>query len=174
MTDASEQGRGAKEVSPVAEAIRAEVVKLATEGDVKEDGALTPEVLLRIMRAAKHGRELLMALTASPNNLSAMVRRPGGTSPFFMGNPDDDDVPNYIPMAPAPPSENFGMVALREIVSALKSKGSGKSATELVEALAVAREKGLVDVAKELEGQLMGKKEEPAPAIPAVKEGAEA
>ena len=40
---------------PMAEAIRAEIIKIATEGDSKQDGTLTADVLLRIVRVAKTG-----------------------------------------------------------------------------------------------------------------------
>jgi hypothetical protein len=147
------------EIPPLAEALRAEILKLAS------DGALSEEVLLRIMRVAKTGRDLLMSLNASPSNLANMLRRP--KSPFAipvlgedMGMGDlGDSVNGPMPFAPSPIAENFGMTALREIIAAMKNQNGGNSPSRLVEALAIAREKGLDDVAKELEMQLgVGKK----------------
>jgi len=60
-----------------------------------------------------------------------------------------------VPFAPAPFQENFGMTAIREIISAAKNlNGNGPTPARLVEALAIAKEKGLDDVARELEAQL--------------------
>jgi hypothetical protein len=61
--------------------------------------------------------------------------------------------------ATAPMSENFGMTAMREIIAAAKNfNGNGTSPARLVEAIAIANEKGLDDVARELEEQLGIKK----------------
>lgn len=147
---------------PLAEALRTEIVKLATEGDEKTGGALTADVLLRIMRIAKTGRELLVSLDASPSNLANMVRRPKPAYFPLAGGAEDDDLGDISPVAPyatAPANENFGMTALRELIAVAKNQlNGGTSPAKLVEALAIAREKGLDDVARELERQLeMGK-----------------
>lgn len=140
------------EKPPLAEALRAEILKLASDGELSED------TLLRIMRVAKTGRDLLMSLSASPSSLANMLRRP--KSPFAIPVLGDEiggdlgDPVGPMPFAPSPAAENFGMVALREIVAAMKGQNGGNSPLRLVEALAVAREKGLDDVAKELERQL--------------------
>ena len=160
---------------PLAEAIRAEIVKIATEGDSKAEGTLTTDVLLRIVRVAKTGRELLAAMVESPKNLASLVKRPA--SPFgYIGmgqNVDSDLDPVYgegqmaSPVfASAPMSENFGMTAMREIIAAAKNfNGNGSSPARLVEAIAIAREKGLEDVARELEEQL-GVKKKVVTAVP--------
>lgn len=165
-----------EEKSPVAEALRAEILKLAKDGDTKKGGALTSEILMRILRVAKTGRSLLMSLDASPKNLANMVKRPRAgflSSPGGIGDEDlEDDASEgqtyatVSPFATAPPMENFGMTAIREIIAAAKNfNGNGSSPLKLVEALAVAREKGMGDVAKELEVQLgLGKAK---PALPA-------
>lgn len=170
------------EKHPVAEAVRSEIVKLATEGDKNAGGALTADVLMRLVRVAKTGRELLVSLDASPSNLAGMVRRPS-PSPisFGVGTPDGGNEESLsdnqqtamaTPFVYTPPSENFGMLAIREIISAAKSfnqKGDS-SPSKLVEAIAIAREKGLDDVARELEGQL-GIAQKPAGAlVPKTKE----
>jgi len=146
------------------EALRAEILKLATEGEKGSGGALTPDVLLRIERVAKTGRSLLVSLSVSPSNLAQMIKRP---NPFGWSGPNQEDdvmdsgingaLGNAIPYASASPSENFGMTALREIIAATKNlngNNNGTSPVKLVEALVLAREKGLADVAKELETQL--------------------
>jgi hypothetical protein len=153
------------EKHPLTEALRAEIVKLANEGDAKKEGALTADVLLKIMRVAKTGRDLLVSMDANPSNLSNLVQKP--RSPFsggFLGasSAGDDDfgaseqsAAVAMPFAPAPFQENFGMTAIREIISAAKNlNGNGPTPARLVEALAIAKEKGLDDVARELEAQL--------------------
>ena len=129
---------------PLAEALRAEILKLAS------DGVLTAEVLLRITRVAKTGRDLLVTLSASPSNLAQMVKPKFG----FALNPDalDDEGGLPMPLAVSSPAENFGMTAIREIIAA--AKGQNDSPVKLVEALAAAREHGLDDVARELEAKL--------------------
>ena len=158
---------------PMAEAIRAEILKIATEGDQKAEGALTSDVLLRIARVAKTGRDLLATLVESPKNLASLVKRPA--SPFgYIGalpSGDLDDLGDSQMMASpvfatAPASENFGMTAMREIIAAAKNfNGNGTSPARLVEAIAIAKEKGLDDVARELEEQL-GIKKKAATAVP--------
>ena len=64
------------EKQSLAESLRSEIVKLATDGDPKKDNALTAEVLMRIVRVAKTGRDLIMSLEASPSNLAGMLKRP--------------------------------------------------------------------------------------------------
>jgi hypothetical protein len=157
---------------PLAEALRAEILKLATDGDQKGDGALTAEVLLRIMRVAKTGRDLLVSLSANSSNLANMIRRPATPFAFPMlgGNVDEEGLgdPMNPVYAPAPAAENFGMTALREMIAAAKNLNGGNSPSRLVEALAIAREKGLDDVARELEKQLgVGSEMKAAPSVTA-------
>lgn len=154
------------DIQPLVEALRSEILKLTTEGDQKNNGALTADVLARVVRVAKTGRDLILSLSMNPSNLAGMIKRPAGF--YGMGQGDlgdvslDDSVPNYQAFSPSSSSENFGMVAMREIISAMKSING--SPAKLVEALAIAREKGLIDVAKDLEAQLgVGK---PASALP--------
>jgi hypothetical protein len=177
-TDTKEETVAEKQ--PVAEALRSELLKLAKDGDQKKEGALTPEVLMRIMRVAKTGRDVLVSLDASPSNLAGMVRRPNGPAWYSpvaaygddMGDESSDGATGggmlATPFSPSPPGENFGMTAIRELISAAKNlNGNGTSPAKLVEALAIAREKGLHDVAKDLESQLGMKKESPPmPATP--------
>lgn len=143
---------------PLAEALRAELLKLAADGDPKEGGALTAEILLRIMRVAKTGRELLVSLAAAPSSLAALVRRPKPYSLFGGPAADYDDPEDgaggALPYAVSPSSENFGMTAIREIIAAAKNLNGTTSPAKIVEAIALAREKGLDDVARDLEGQL--------------------
>lgn len=154
------------EKHPLTEALRAEIVKLANEGDAKKDGMLTADVLLKIMRVAKTGRDLIVCMDANPSNLANLVQKP--KSPYSMGflgaapsSSDEDGMGMEqsaaiaTPFAPAPISENFGMTAIREIIAAAKNlNGNGPTPARLVEALAIAKEKGLDDVARELETQL--------------------
>jgi len=172
MADQNNNGK-----SPLAEALRAQIVELASKGDSK-DGTLTPEVLAKIMRIAKTGRDLLVSLNVSPANLAAMMkpRQQGFTAFPVMGeNPDslsDEQTSSSImPYAMSSPGENFGMTAIREIIAAIKSANGSESPLRLVEALAAAREAGLQDVAKELEKKLGIGKEEPKLAAVVAKGG---
>jgi hypothetical protein len=166
------------EKQPLAEALRTEILKLATEGE-KGNGTLTADVLLRIMRVAKTGRELLVSLAASPANLAGMIKRSGFGGVSFgdssMGGEDlgDGSMTGPMPYAMSPLSENFGMTAIREIIAATKNlNGNGTSPAKLVEALVIARENGLIDVAKELEAQLgIGKPKAALPAPVGVDDG---
>jgi hypothetical protein len=155
---------------PLAEALRAEILKLATEGDPKLGGALTPDVLARVVRVAKTGRDLLVSLSVSPSNLAGMLKHPNSPYLSAIGQNDSNDSVDGssfgagMAYAPALPVENFGMTAMRELISAAKSLNGSTSPVKLVEALALAREKGLTDVARDLEAQLgIGK---PTPALP--------
>jgi len=142
----------------LAEVLRAEIMKIAGNGDVKNEGELTPEVLMRIVRVAKTGHELLVALSASPANLASMIKRPN-SSLFepYSGNDSMSDSGQQMsfPIATSSMPENFGMTAIREVIAAAKNmNGNGTSPVKLVEALVVARDNGLHDVARELEAQL--------------------
>lgn len=148
--------------SPLSEVLRSQIIELVQKGDDKNGGRLTPEVLAKVVRVAKTGRDLLVSLDASASSLAGMVRRPVspyGFSPLGGQSDSDglgDDVsgPMAVPYAPSMPNENFGMVAIRELISVAKNLNGGTSPLKLVEALAIAREKGLDDVARELEAQL--------------------
>lgn len=153
-----------KQPQPVAEALRAEILKLATDGDQKSEGALTAEILMRIMRVAKTGRDLLVSLSVSPSNLAGMIKRPNPFGMSYSGQETMDDSLGLVdvsmggaimPYASSPQSENFGMTAIREIIAATKNlNGNGASPAKLVEALVIARKEGLDDVVRELEMQL--------------------
>ena len=155
------------EKQTLADSLRSEIVKLATDGDPKKENALTAEVLMRIVRVAKTGRDLIMSLEASPSNLSGLLRRPnntfGMTAYPIMGGGDSmtddglsDSQSGSMPFSSAPMPENFGMVALRELIGIAKTHlgGGATSPAKLVEALVVAKANGLDDVVKELETQL--------------------
>ena len=156
--------------SPLVEALRTQIVEIVQKGD------LTAEVLAKVVRVAKYGRDLLISLDPKPN-LNQMHKRPGGfVSNFQQGVMGSSDLPDdlsvdssnsgtfAIPYAPAPMPENFGMVALRELISMAKNINGSSSPARLVEAIAIAKEKGLPDVVRELEMQLGIKKEKPAEA----------
>lgn len=151
------------EKTAISEALRAEIIRLATEGSAEDDGALTPAVLSRLVQVAKTGRDVLVALQVSPTNLAALIRKRKRMGPWGGIYQDDllgDDVAGEIDgegvmggvLAPSPMGENFGMVALRELIAGMKQANT--SPDRLVEALATARREGLHDVAKKLEGQL--------------------
>lgn len=160
--------------NPLSEVLRAQIIELVSKGDDKNGGRLTPEVLSKVVRVAKTGRDLLVSLDSS--NLANMVRRPN--SPFGLASysgqsSGDGDMESDSslgsqfpsPYAMAAPAENFGMVAIRELVAVAKNLNGQNSPAKLVEALVIAREHGLHDVAKELEAQLGIGKPEPAPKL---------
>jgi hypothetical protein len=154
--------------SPLSEALRTQIIEIVSKGDDKRGGILTSEVLAKVVRVAKTGRDLLVSLDSS--NLANLVQRPnqnqigfplyGPAVPSLDADMGDSMMGSGIgmassPYAPAAPVENFGMTAIREIVAMAKNlNGNGSSPLKLVEALAIAREKGLDDVARELEDQL--------------------
>ena len=148
--------------SEISEALRREVIRLATEGDDKVGGNFTPEVAARIERVVLAGRTLLMAEKISAHDAEAMLRWRrknllGGGSMVAGDELDDyalgnDMLSGSVPMVMSSPAENFGMSAIRELISA--ARGVNESPSKLVEALAVARHEGLTDVAAELEKKL--------------------
>lgn len=163
-----------KPASPLPEAIRSELLALARQGDAEKEGAMTSGVLARIERVAKTGRHLLSAIEASPSSVGAMVRSPksgfmqmgAAPSQSDLSEEDEGSASTYIPFASSPPAENFGMTAIREIISAARNMNGQNSPARLVEALALAREKGLDDVARDIEAQLGFKSPGPAQAAP--------
>ncbi len=164
------------EIQTVPESLRAEIMKLAKDGDKDKEGALTQAVLLRIMRVAKTGRDLLASLDASPENLGALVKGGGAPGQFAVntGSFDYGDSSSNTAVSPVAfgssslPNENFGMTAIREIIAAAKDfrrQDSGDSPVKIVEAIALAKDKGLDSVVKELEAKLgINGKLEPVPA----------
>lgn len=166
------------EKTAISEALRAEIIRIATEGSVEDDGALTPQVLSRIRQVAKTGRDVLVAMTASPPNLAALIKKRRQLGPWGMGIDGDDLVGDDDGgvdvgagmlggvLAPSPMGENFGMVALRELIAGMKQ--ANQSPDRLVEALATARREGLDDVARKLEEQLGMHQGDPLPATKAL------
>jgi len=153
--------------SPLAEALRAQILELASKGDSKGSGELTPEILAKIVRVAKTGRDLLVSLNTSPANLAALMKRPqfgfqsANTAMGLDDLGDSESVGPALPMAYSSPTENFGTSAIREIIATMKSVND--SPMKLIEALVEARKAGLKDVAKELERKLgVGKDQIPA------------
>lgn len=151
------------EKTAISEALRAEIIRLATEGSAEDDGALTPGVLSRLVQVAKTGRDVLVALNVSPTNLAALIRKRRRMGPWGLVGDDlvGDDLGGEVDgegmlgggvLAPSPLGENFGMLALRELIAGMKQ--ANQSPDRLVEALATARREGLHDVAKKLEEQL--------------------
>jgi len=147
MDDSSETKNGdvTFERSPIGEAIRHEIVRLATEGDEKHGGDFTSAVAGRILNIATAARDLLIA--AGGVGLSS--KRRSKFNGFF--DPDSGEE-SAIQIGPSFSNENFGMTALRELISIAKNFHDVPSKT--VEALAVARREGLADVAAELEKRL--------------------
>lgn len=145
--------------SPIAEALRREIIDVVTRGDARKGGAFTAAVAIQVGKICAAAREIILAQRVAENDLSALLQRKGGIN--FGGGMlgggiggfdvlgDDDGV---SPLAGAPAAENFGTQAIRQLVEGLR--GMNDSPAKLVEALALARSQGLTDVAASLEKKL--------------------
>jgi hypothetical protein len=163
------------ERTELSEVIRKELLRMCSEGDTKADGAFTVRALTRIVRYATVAEDMLVAESLVNGNTDALLRRRRGmNSGVIYGNGiiggsafvgEDDSMTDGGPMAKSSLNENFGMTAIREMVSSLKAMQ--ESPMKLVEALAYSRKHGLKDAAAELERRLgIGQPE--VAAIPAV------
>jgi len=176
----------APQPSKISLALKEEIIRLCTEGDPKHGGMFTVEIASHIGRIVKAGRELLLAEKISMNDLDALMKRKRGFSISSSGNSLIGSIPGYgssdedpmdefsSPIQTTMPNENFGMTAIREIVNSLKgfSASQNESPAKLVEALALARENKLDDVAAELEKKLgVTKSLSPMPRQPRVVDG---
>ena len=146
--------------TPIGEALRKKLIEL-----LSEDAPLTPNMLSKIIRMAESGRDLLAAEKITLDQLGLIGRKRRRNQlglGLYQGDPlygDDVDDNGVVGMgalggalAPAPPVENFGMQAIREMVEGLRT--ANDSPLKLVEALAAARSAGLTDVAASLEKKL--------------------
>jgi hypothetical protein len=174
--------------SPIAEALRNEVIRLATEGDPKRDGTFSVEIAARIERIVLAGRNLLMAERLSAIDADHLIKR---QKKNIFNNMNYDPLGDYTlgndesfmamgapmmgsgsPLAVSGPSENFGMHAIREMVNAAKTMKDTPEA--LVSALALARKEDLHDVAADLERRLGISSPSPVSPPPATKDNAAA
>lgn len=146
------------EKTPIGEALRKKFIEL-----LSEDAPLTPNLLSKIIRMAESGRDLLAAEKITLDQLGLIGRKrrknPMGLGIYQGGYEEDLDGDGIVGMgalggalAPAPPVENFGMQAIREMVEGLRT--ANDSPLKLVEALAAARSAGMKDVAAALEKKL--------------------
>ncbi len=159
--------------SKIGESIREEVIRVIETGDPNKEGAFTANVAARVERMIRAGRELLLAEQIPLDGLkSVLKKRRGYGGGIIGGNPimgnslvDMDDGGMLLgegdegPLMQSGPSENFGMVAIRELISGLHSNQD--TPEKLVKALSLARAEGLDDVAASLEKKLGVEKEAP-------------
>ena len=135
-------------------------LKAALQAQLKAliEAPLTPRMLTRIASAATLARDLLIAV----KDPRAMNRRLGGNIALGYGSLQggatyDDD---FGDMSPNPypggmRAETFGATMVREGIAALKEMKTPKpTASELVNAIAVAKEKGLDAHVPKLEAAL--------------------
>lgn len=182
MSDSPKATRGA---------VRPEAVK-AFQAAVKSalidmlDEELTVAHLMRIARFVDAQRMALAALASPKEVLKATMRRAGGAmmlAPYGSniygydsdGDVDDETGASLGTLAPAPPSETFGVSAIRELLGpltgALKRQSApapGPKIDELVEAIAKAKKARLgVEVIGPLKQQLMDSlRQMTAPVLP--------
>jgi len=133
--------------SPVALALKAELAKLLSV-------PLTLKQMHKIRRVADAGAKTLMALTGTEN---LRHRR-------FMGEVGEEDEgsvinPVYGGTFGQSNGESYGVTMIREIISAASAAFNGQKTppsdpVQLVQAIAVAREKGLTDIEDSLRSQL--------------------
>lgn len=155
--------------SPMSEAIRKEIIRIATTGDPKNHGMFTVNVAAHIERLVVAGRDILLAEKIATNDLDALLksrRRRNGAGIYnntIMGgvNLDSDDYDG--PLAVTNPTENFGMSAIRQVVDGLKAQS--ETPEKLVAALAAAKEAGLTNVVAALEARLGVTPTEAKPAL---------
>lgn len=154
------------DTEPKTEAERA--LRDALQGRLREIIAqpLTSRTLVELEQTARHARALLIVSRRLENGFGAQMLGGGGfETGEIMG-----DTTNYLEaLAPSAPAETFGSAAIREIVGALGKLGDKKeTSVDLVAAVAVAREKGLTDLANKLEERLLKVAEEEAklPIVP--------
>jgi hypothetical protein len=154
--------------SPMAEALRAEVIRLCTEGDLKMGGAFTVELAMRIEGVVSAGRQILLAEKVSASDVEALLRRRRKNGLIINGGIVGDDFSSDdgsgITLASSSASENFGMSAIRQLVEGMRVQS--ESPLKLVEALAAARQHGLDDVVRVLEDKLgVGKSQVALPPV---------
>ena len=118
----------------------------------------TPRSLMQLEQTARLAREILVAATdpfalrsAWPPGVFGTIATPIQTSGL------DLPLPSSSTLAPSSYLENFGADALRQLVGK-------QSMAEKVAAIALAREKGLHELADKLERSLTGEQEPDKPA----------
>ena len=160
--------------SKIGESLREEVVRVITTGDPNKEGAFTANVAARVERMIRAGRELLLAEQIPLDGLKSVLkkRKVYGNTGIIGGNVmmgcsslvDMDDGGMLMgegdegPLTQSGASENFGMVAIRELISGLHS--NQETHEKLVKTLSLARAEGLDDVAASLEKKLGVEKKE--------------
>lgn len=162
--------------SPMAEAIRSEVVRLCTEGDRQSGGVFNARVCSHIVRLVSAGREILLSEKISAMDARELLRRrlAKGRKPKIgmgaglgiysntsaslgFGDSESDDVlldedEELLPLVGSGATENFGVQVTRQVVEA--ARAANNSPEKIVEAIAKARKLGMEDVAKKLEAKL--------------------
>jgi len=149
------EGRTTMTTERIAEALRAELRDILDNGGKPFDIA-TARRLYDVAIAAK---DLLTTLAKSVGDVQQVIADVGGAMESLaapMGlNPDTVGLPGAASAALAQQAETFGARILRELL-ALAPKMFGGDPQKLVAAIADAHDRGLHDVARELERRLVG------------------
>lgn len=161
--------RVAKKTPPstMSNQLRDELIRILKTGDSKNDGAFTVAIAAQVEKFVVAAREILMTEQLAHNDLASlmMMRRQHMGGPFGTivgggyGSVGEDYLTSSLPIN----NENFGVQAIRQVVDA--GRTANESPAKLVEALVIARENNLADVAAVLEKKLGISKTGPAPEI---------
>lgn len=150
--------------------LRAELIRILTTGDDKNDGAFTIAVAVQVEKFVVAAREILMTENLAQNDLGSlmMMRKRQLGSPWggivgggYLGEGSVFGPETGLPLPSIVNNENFGVQAVRQLVEAVRTMGD--SPAKLVEALAAARAHNLTDVVEALEKKLGVLKEAPPP-----------
>lgn len=177
--------------SAISEAIRKEIMDIATAGDRRAGGAFTADVALRIGRIVRAGRDLLMSERLSAMDIEQLMRRKSGMGDdeFGLGGPvqgagESIYVPSGMGMAVSgmnvvtpyassvtpplsgatSPTENFGMQAMMQIVEA--AKAANHTPEKIVKAIAAAKEANMPELVEQLKRKLFADLDSIDPATP--------
>jgi hypothetical protein len=144
--------------SAISQHLREELIRILQVGDERNDGAFTIAIATMVEKFAVAAREILMTENLAKQDLGSLMRL-RRQPPFgayvgggLYGSYGSMSIGDQSEILPGVNNENFGVQAIRQIVDA--AKGMHDSPAKLVEALAVAKENKLDDVAAVLEAKL--------------------
>jgi len=144
-----------KKASAISHQLREELIRILRTGDEKHDGAFTVAIAAQVEKFVVAAREILMTEGLAQQDIGSLMmmrKHPMGGYMGSLGSPWLGGLGNGGEVMPIVNNENFGVQAIRQVVDAVRT--IGESPAKLVEALAVARENNLVDVAAALEAKL--------------------
>jgi hypothetical protein len=144
-----------EEDKALAESLRVKLTALVSQ-------PMTSRTLLMLEQTARIARELICI----GKDAKSLNRK----TPYYAGSyPMLDEIDSGEPLAPAPKAETFGATLIREFVAA-KNTAPPMTPMEMIGAIALAKEKGLTEIAVKLEEKLLSTPEsikEESKALPA-------